>query len=71
MDETGAGDAFCGGTLVGFSSQLSLREALARAAVSASFAIEGIGASALVTASAEEAERRLRRIAGRIERRPL
>jgi sugar/nucleoside kinase (ribokinase family) len=71
VDETGAGDAFCGGALVGFSRNLALREALARAAVSASFAVEAVGSSGLVTASPEEAEGRFRRVAGRIEARPL
>jgi sugar/nucleoside kinase (ribokinase family) len=71
VDETGAGDAFCGGALVGFSRKRSLREALARAAVSASFAVEGVGSSALVSASLEDAEARLCRIADRIEARPL
>jgi sugar/nucleoside kinase (ribokinase family) len=71
VDETGAGDAFCGGALFGFSRQLALREALARAAVSASFAVETVGSSGLVTASREEAEGRFQRIAERIEARPL
>ena len=71
LDETGAGDAFCGGALVGFSRHLALREALARAAVSASFAVEAAGSSGLVTASQEEAEGRFQRIADRIEARPL
>lgn len=71
VDETGAGDAFCGGALVGFSHHLALREALARAAVSASFAVETVGSSGLVTASREEAEGRFQRIAERIEARPL
>ena len=71
VDETGAGDAFCGGALVGFSRKLALGEALAHAAVSASFAAEGVGSSALVSASLEEAEDRLCRIANRIEVRPL
>jgi hypothetical protein len=69
IDETGAGDAFCGGALVGFSHQLALSEALARAAVSASFAVEALGPSALVSASPEVAERRLRRVSERIEAR--
>ena len=51
VDETGAGDAFCGGALVGFSRKLALGEALTRAAVSASFAVEAVGPAALVTAS--------------------
>jgi sugar/nucleoside kinase (ribokinase family) len=67
VDETGAGDAFCGGALVGFSRNLTLREALARAAVSASFAIEGVGSSGLTAASPEEAEGRFRKAADRIE----
>ena len=71
VDETGAGDAFCGGALVGFSHNLALREALARAAVSASFAVEAVGSSGLVAASPEEAEGRCRRVAERIEARPL
>jgi sugar/nucleoside kinase (ribokinase family) len=71
VDETGAGDAFCGGALVGFSHHLALREALARAAVSASFAVEAVGSSGLAAASREEAEGRFQRIAERIEARPL
>ena len=71
VDETGAGDAFCGGALVGFSHHLALREALARAAVSASFAVETVGSSGLVTASREEAEGRFQRVADRIEARPI
>jgi sugar/nucleoside kinase (ribokinase family) len=71
VDETGAGDAFCGGALVGFSRNLTLREALARAVVSASFAIEGVGSSGLVAASPAEAEGRLRKAADRIEARRL
>jgi sugar/nucleoside kinase (ribokinase family) len=71
VDETGAGDAFCGGALVGFSHHLALREALARAAVSASFAVETVGSSGLVRASREEAEGRFQRVAQRIEARPL
>jgi hypothetical protein len=69
IDETGAGDAFCGGALVGFSHKLELSEALARAAVSASFAVEAVGPLALVTASPEVAEQRLCRLSERIEAR--
>ena len=43
VDETGAGDAFCGGALVGFSRRHALSEALARGAVSASFAVDAVG----------------------------
>jgi sugar/nucleoside kinase (ribokinase family) len=67
VDQTGAGDAFCGGALVGFSRKLALWEALAHAAVSAAFAVEAIGSSGLVAASSEEAEERFRRVVNRIE----
>jgi sugar/nucleoside kinase (ribokinase family) len=40
VDVTGAGNAYCGGFLVGLGDGLSVREAALRAAVSASFAIE-------------------------------
>jgi sugar/nucleoside kinase (ribokinase family) len=71
VDETGAGDAFCGGALVGFSRKLALSEALTRAAVSASFAVDAVGPAALVAAPAEVASQRLDRISRRIEARPL
>jgi sugar/nucleoside kinase (ribokinase family) len=71
IDETGAGDAFCGGALVGFSRKVALSEALARGAVSASYSVEGIGSSALLSASREDAEARFRDVVGKIEARPL
>ena len=71
IDETGAGDAFCGGALVGFSHRLALSEALARGAVSASFALELVGPSALVAAMPEGAERRLQHATDRIEAHPF
>lgn|SRR5574337_18536 len=71
VDETGAGDAFCGGALVGFAHRRSLPEALARAAASASFAVEAAGPSGLLAASREEAEDRFRRVLNRIEPRPF
>lgn len=43
VDTTGAGDAYCGGLLVALSEGHDLAEAGARAAVSASFAIEQFG----------------------------
>ncbi len=71
VDETGAGDAFCGGALVGFSHKLALTDALARAAVSASFAIEAVGPAALASAALEVAEQRRNRVSERIEARRL
>ena len=43
VDTTGAGDAYCGGFLVALGNGLPVAEAGARAAVSASFAIEQFG----------------------------
>jgi sugar/nucleoside kinase (ribokinase family) len=71
VDETGAGDAFCGGVLVGFSRRKDLAEALARAAVSASFAVEAVGPTALVSSDQATAEERRKRILSRIEARAL
>jgi sugar/nucleoside kinase (ribokinase family) len=67
IDETGAGDAFCGGALVGFARRRALSEALAHGAVSASFAVEAVGPAGLVVAEPEAAERRLQQVTGRIE----
>jgi len=44
VDETGAGNAYCGGLVVGFVNSDDPREALCRAAVSASFPLEQFGA---------------------------
>ena len=67
IDQTGAGDSFCGACLVGFSRNRDIAEAVARATVSASFAVEGVGPSALVGAPAEIAEQRLNRLCSSIE----
>lgn len=67
IDETGAGDAFCGGAPVGYSRRRGLADALARGAVSASFALEAVGSAALVAAEPEAAERWLHRATDRIE----
>jgi sugar/nucleoside kinase (ribokinase family) len=71
VDETGAGDAFCGGALVGFSRRGALADALAYGAVSASFAVEAVGPAGLVVAQPEAAERQLRRAAGQIAAHPF
>ena len=44
MDETGAGNAYCGGMVVGFVHSDDPRKALCCAAVSASFPLEQYGA---------------------------
>jgi cytidine kinase len=59
-DPTGAGDAFAGGFLAGIVAGRPLESALDQAIVSASFALEGWGASGLLAATREEAERRRR-----------
>ncbi|HLW93328.1 MAG TPA: carbohydrate kinase family protein [Roseiarcus sp.] len=71
VDETGAGDAFCGGALVGYSQSHTLAEALTRGAVSASFAVEAVGPAALVSAPLEIAQQRLDRMSERIVARRL
>jgi len=58
-DPTGAGDAFAAGVLAGWSRGEADARALARGAVTASFAIEAWGADALLDATPELAERRL------------
>ncbi len=59
VDTTGAGDAYCGGFLVALGSGVDAAEAGARAAVSASFAIEQFGVPIFDEQTRVEAERRL------------
>ncbi len=59
VDTTGAGDAYCGGFLVALADGKNAAEAGARAAVSASFAIEQFGVPIFNDRTREEAERRL------------
>ena len=59
VDTTGAGDAYCGGFLVALGSGMDAAEAGARAAVSASFAIEQFGVPIFDEQTQVEAERRL------------
>ena len=59
VDPTGAGDAFAGGMLAGLLRDDAPEIAIARGAVSASFAIEAWGAGGLFAATRDEAERRL------------
>lgn len=44
VDQTGAGNAYCGGFIAGYSISESIEDTLCRAAVSASFALEQFGA---------------------------
>jgi sugar/nucleoside kinase (ribokinase family) len=59
VDTTGAGDAYCGGFLVALGSGMDAAEAGARAAVSASFAIEQFGVPTFDEQTQIEAHRRL------------
>ncbi len=67
VDETGAGDAFSGGTILGYARTGSALEAILSGSVSASFALAGTGLSALVVADGGEAEARLQRLRSRAE----
>src|SRR3990172_5812945 len=59
QDVTGAGDAFCGGFLVGLVETGDLVEACLRGSVSASLAIEGVGALYALGAASGLAQARL------------
>ncbi len=59
VDVTGAGDAFCGGFLVGLSETKDVLEAGLRGSVSASLAIEGAGALYAMGAAPGLAQARL------------
>ncbi len=67
VDTTGAGDAYIGGFLVGLGEGNDASEAGARAAVSASFAIEQFGVPEFGPLTRGEAERRLDWTLERIE----
>jgi ribokinase len=59
VDTTGAGNAYAGGLLVGLANGVGVAEAAARAAVSASFAIEQFGVPTFDERTREIAQRRL------------
>jgi ribokinase len=60
VDQTGAGDAFGVGLILAHLEGLPIEACLPRAVVTASFAVEGWGPEALLTATRAEAEARLR-----------
>jgi ribokinase len=64
VDDTGAGDAFCGGFMAGLASGLAAQEAAARGVVSASFVIEAFGWLPLLLLTRADAEDRLQRYLG-------
>jgi fructoselysine-6-P-deglycase FrlB-like protein len=59
VDETGAGDAFCGGFAAGIAQGLDPVEAARRGTVSAAFAVEGFGSLALASVTPADAAARL------------
>lgn len=59
VDPTGAGDAFCGGVMVGYFETNSVLEAAIRGTVSASLAIEDFGAIHLLKARKSEVVKRV------------
>ncbi len=71
VDATGAGDAFSGGAICGFSRTSSALEAALHGSVSASFAIASPGPAALVEAQLGEARVRLDRLRAKADVHPL
>lgn len=71
VDATGAGDAFSGGAIYGYSRTRSALDAALYGSVSASFAIASPGTTALVAAQIGEARARLERLRARTELHPL
>ena len=68
VDATGAGDAFCGGFLVGLARTADPVMAAAMGSVSAAFAVGAVGTTALVGASLAQAETMLAALLPRITR---
>ncbi|MCW2941321.1 MAG: hypothetical protein JWN00_4306 [Actinomycetia bacterium] len=66
VDPTGAGDAFCGGFLVGLGETGDVVEAAARGAVSASYAVETADPLAVLAADPAGARTRLAHVKARI-----
>jgi sugar/nucleoside kinase (ribokinase family) len=58
VDVTGAGNAYCGGFLVGLIEGVNIRQAAAQAAVSAAMVIEQVGPPQINDAVMDEARRR-------------
>jgi ribokinase len=61
-DPTGAGDAYCGGFLVGWIETGDVREAALRGTVSASFVVEDFDARHALQFSRQDAEARLHKL---------
>lgn len=59
VEATGAGDAFAGGLMAGLAREVPFTDALRQGAISASFALDGQGAAALLAANRSDARERL------------
>ena len=70
-DPTGAGDAFCGGTLVGYVRTGEPLDAVLHGAVSASFCVEMVGCSGLLAATEAQALERMAALRQTVEFRPM
>jgi len=68
VDPTGAGDAFCGGFLVGMAQTGDARQAALYGAVSASFIIEDFGVLHALRVDADQAHSRLQQLQRRLHR---
>ncbi|MBZ0304565.1 MAG: carbohydrate kinase, partial [Anaerolineae bacterium] len=62
VDQTGAGNTYCGALLAGIARGKSLREAGVMAAVSASFCVEQVGVMALDTITQDKRDQRYHQI---------
>lgn len=71
VDATGAGDAFCGGFLVGYARTGNAATAALMGSVSASFAVEGFGTSGLSSAAQAQAEARVAALSAYVSYQPL
>jgi sugar/nucleoside kinase (ribokinase family) len=71
VDATGAGDAFCGGFLVGLARSGDPATAALMGSVSASFAVSGMGIAGFTDASPAEAQARMATLAGRLRHQPF
>ena len=71
VDPTGAGDAFCGGFLIGMAQTGDAVQAALYGAVSASFIIEDFGVLHALNVDADQAHSRLKQLRGRGGRKDL
>ncbi len=71
MDQTGAGNAYCGGFLVGWQRSADIQTASCYGAVSASFALEHIGPLKIDEHTPTQRDKRYKWLQTRIEAEPL